>query len=299
MMVFTPNPELDLLPPVEQIQAALAAWHPRAKAVAAYVNDLQALATGAYDVTLEGMTVHLPDPFEQFPATRAALQRAQSRAGTYWAGNTLLMRWATEFLQFNSSFSGISTRILAIYGQLGKAPPTVGQRQEILALFTQLITELDKNQQLLVAAAQAYGAALPLLAEDKDSLGAEVAGITAATDSFEKKLLDLILKYTLSPLGPGLARIAGQAGHLQLDQLRRTGAALRQVVAECTQAHQAVAQLTGELATTLGRFRGLADALETAQEAEFTHRLQQMQFNIAQRQWQSVYDAVFKLLTSP
>lgn len=298
-MAMISNPEPDLLPPTVQIEAALAAWHPRAKAVAAYVHHLQALATGAHDVTLEGMTVQLPDPFGQFPATRAALQRAQSRAGTYWAGNTLLMRWATEFLQFNFSFSGISTHILAIYGQLGKAAPTPGQRQEILTLLTRLITELDKNQQVLVAAAQAYGAALPLLAEDKASLGAEVAGITAAAGAFEKNLLDLLLKYSLSPLSQGLARIAGQAGRLQLEQLRQTGAALRQVVDECTQAHRAVAQLTGELATTLTRFRGVAEALETAQEAEFTHRLQQMQFSIAQRQWQSVYDAVFKLLTTP
>ncbi|KAA9327145.1 hypothetical protein F0P96_18080 [Hymenobacter busanensis] len=292
----TTDTEYDVLPPLEQVKAALAAWRPRAVALASYASDVEAIPLGPQDVTTDGLTVHLPAPLEGFPATQAALQRAQARARSYPAGTVILFRWAFQLMQFQALFDHASTQLTGFYSQIGNEGPTPEQRTAVLSLFAGLISTLEKDRQLLVEANTAYANVLPLLAEDQGSLGAEVAGVSAAAAALQQKMQDLMLQYALNPLTRGLAPILQKSGQLQIDRLRRTAAALRQVVAECTQAHEAVAQLAGELLTTVGKYRGLESALTKAQGTTFKYHLQQTRFNIAREQWKSLSDYALQTL---
>jgi hypothetical protein len=291
----TIDTEIDILPPTEEMKAALATWRPRALALANYVRHIDDMPLGEKEVSKDGMTLRLPDPYQNFPATRAALQRAKGRSATYYAGTSSLFRWSIQLMTFSQSFDYASTSITTIYEQMGAEGPTPEQRTTILKLVADLIAELQTSRQSLVEAETAYGVALQLLAEDKSSLGAEVSGIAAATDALEQTIRDLILKYTLSTFGQGLAKIVQQTGQIQLDQMRGAVASLRQVVDECTQAHQAVALMVGELLTTLTKYQGLEKALKTAEGSTFKFHLQQIRFNIAREQWKSLSEYVVRI----
>jgi hypothetical protein len=294
--LLTDTPTPDLVPPAAAMQASLAAWRPRAVAIATYANDLASIPIGSRDVHTDGIVVHLPDPLQDFPNSRAALQRASARAATYWAGNKYMTRWILKLLEFSAQFGGAELRLLGLYSQIADAGPTDQQRTAVLKEFTSLTATIRHDQALLASAETAYATALPLLAEDKATLGTDAAGLATATTVFEQKIMDLILQYTLSPITRGFAPIVQQVGQVHLDQLRRTTAALQRIVDECSQAHHAVAQLAGELLSILTKYQGLETALHRAEGSTFKHHLQQLKFGIACKNWQSLSEAAFKLL---
>ena len=295
-----PNPTdsaAALAPLSEQILAALADWKPRARAVMTYASGLEAIPTRGRDIAEQGMIIMMPDPLQDFPVVRTALLRAQGRTAQYLAGSSKLFQWVTNLQQFSGVFENSSQHILAFYEHIDERDvPTDSEQQQVLQPLRAIIQGLRRNVELLEAADQAYLAAVPLLDEDQRSLGAEVAGMAAATAAFDESMQRLVLRYTLDPVTRGLAPLAQKAGQLQVAQMRGTLTALLRIVENCTLAHQAVARLAGQLTTTLNKFLAVEEAFVSSAGASFVDQEQQAEFRRASRQWRSISQEAFVLI---
>ncbi|MCB2408027.1 hypothetical protein [Hymenobacter lucidus] len=295
-----PNPTdsaSSLAPLSEQLLAALTDWKPRARAVMTYASGLESIPTRGREIAEQGMIILMPDPLQDFPVVRTALLRAQGRTPQYLAGSSKLFHWVTDLQQFSRVFETNSEYILAVYEEIGEQDvPAAHEQQQVIQLLRTIIQGLRHNLTLLEAADQAYLAAVPLLDEDQRSLGAEVAGMAAATAAFEESVQRLVLRYTLDPVTRGLAPLAQRAGQLQTAQMRGTLGALLRIVENCTLAHQAVARLAGQLTTTLNKFLAVEEAFVSSSGASFVDQEQQAEFRRASRQWRSISQETFLLI---
>jgi len=291
----TPTPTV--APPTSEILASLSAWRPRAVALMDYLQALESIPRGGQTVSQDGISVDLPDPLQAFPSLRAALQRAQGRHKLYVSGSAKVVSWAVDLQQFSAVFEIASTRIQAIYTEIGERDiPTTAQKEAVLTQLSSIIAGLRRNEVLLQEAGRRYLAAVPLLAEDKASLSAEVGGLAAVAQAFEQMVLNLAIYYSLQTYGKGLSLIIKKVGQVQLNQLAQTLTSLLTIVENCTLAHQAVARLAGELNTALNNFLEVEQSFKKAKEASFVDQIQQARFTIASRQWKSVSADVLQII---
>lgn len=290
--------DIDLAPPAAALRAQIAAVMPRLRAVMNYVGALDQINLGRAQVTRDGMTIEMPDPTADAPEAAAAIRKARGRSSIYAQGNNRLFFWVASFSQYGALIANASTRIGEIYQAIPASGPTVAQRAEVTRYFTGLLGQLRQDSKLLADAEKYFIDAHTALEEDRPALGTGAPAMTAAIEKFEKRTTDQLLKWILRPETAGLARILQTTAGEQLSYLRKTQSSLAAASEACKLASSEVGQLAGSVLVIIGKYQGVDEALQRADDAAFRSRLAKFQLSLAVETWKELSAYAASALTS-
>lgn len=286
----------DLIPPLEDLTAQFDGVSGASRAISTYTGNLDKIATGDSTLSDAGMTITLPNPFQDSPVALAAILRAKNRTSSYTQGLSSYSHWVLQTMMYSMSFGSLADRLTTIYEQVAPSGPTDAQRAEVRKIFAELINPLEGGRQQITRAATEFLAVRTLLEEDRASIGQGVPVIDEALARFQQKVTDLAIKYSLYPTTRGLVPILAKASNAQLTHLRSAREALGTVMVDCERASTSVSRIAGHLLNLVNKYRGLEQTLNQAQGAAFKSAMQNLKISMARDKWAAFLAYLHKYL---